>query len=223
MNTIKCIVLPLIISSGWNGQTVQAQPDQKAGNPNFDKIYPIALRGDLHEVFDILDTLDIETLSDKQQERRNAFYSRFITDTEQFDYNTNDSLIIRSVDRFHHYWKSVMLDKQRITIADSLFEVWAVSFLYDNHYRERAISRDSLAKNLYEFSNNFLRERGLYGTAFGKTVPLQVNQIEVDNLSKAVDLAKKEARTRGDDIIFLLFSNSKTSVGSYQYGIILEE
>lgn len=32
--------------------------NEKAGNPNFDKIYPIALRGDLSKVFCILDTLD---------------------------------------------------------------------------------------------------------------------------------------------------------------------
>lgn len=52
---------------------------------------------------------------------------------------------------------------------------------------------------------------------------LQVKQTDMDNLSKAVDLAKKEARKRGGDIIFLLSSNSKTNVGSYQYGIISEE
>lgn len=52
---------------------------------------------------------------------------------------------------------------------------------------------------------------------------LQVKQSDMNNLSKAVELAKKEARKRGGDIIFLLSSNSKTAVSSYQYGVISEE
>lgn len=52
---------------------------------------------------------------------------------------------------------------------------------------------------------------------------LQVKQSDMDNLSKAVELAKKEARTRGGDTIFLLSSNSKTILSSYEYNVISEE
>jgi hypothetical protein len=41
----------------------------------------------------------------------------------------------------------------------------------------------------------------------------------MDNLSKAVELAKKEARIKGGDIVLLLSSNSSTSVSGNAYSV----
>ena len=48
---------------------------------------------------------------------------------------------------------------------------------------------------------------------------LQVNQSDMNNLSKAIELVKKEARIRGGDLIFLISSGSSMSVFGNQYGI----
>lgn len=40
-----------------------------------------------------------------------------------------------------------------------------------------------------------------------------------DNLSKAINLAKKEARIRGGDVLILISSDSKISVFGNQYGV----
>lgn len=52
---------------------------------------------------------------------------------------------------------------------------------------------------------------------------LQVKQSDMNDLSKAVEFAKKKARERGGDIIFLLSSDSNTAISSYQFGVISEE
>lgn len=45
---------------------------------------------------------------------------------------------------------------------------------------------------------------------------LQVQQSDMTNLSMAIDLAKKEARNKGGDIIFLISSDSKLAMTGTQ-------
>jgi len=51
---------------------------------------------------------------------------------------------------------------------------------------------------------------------------LQVKQSSMDNLSKAVKFAKKKARAKGGDIIYLVNSNSKIAL-NYQSGGTMTE
>lgn len=52
---------------------------------------------------------------------------------------------------------------------------------------------------------------------------LRVKQSDMDNLLKAVELAKKEARLKGGDIVVLSSSDTKTSVGETAYGVFSSE
>ncbi len=52
---------------------------------------------------------------------------------------------------------------------------------------------------------------------------LRVKQTDMDNLSKAVELAKEEARLKGGDIIILSSSDAKTSVTGSAYGVYSSE
>lgn len=52
---------------------------------------------------------------------------------------------------------------------------------------------------------------------------LQIKQSDMDNLSKAIELAKTEARVRGGDILFLISLDSKTAVSGNQYGVFSSE
>lgn len=52
---------------------------------------------------------------------------------------------------------------------------------------------------------------------------LRVKQSDMDNLLKAVELAKTEARLRGGDIVILSSSDSKTSVSGNAYGVFSSE
>jgi len=47
----------------------------------------------------------------------------------------------------------------------------------------------------------------------------RVKQSDMNSLSKAVELAKKEARIKGGDIVLLLSSNSKTTVSGNAYAV----
>jgi hypothetical protein len=48
---------------------------------------------------------------------------------------------------------------------------------------------------------------------------LQVKQSDMNNLAKAINLAKKEARIRGGDLVFFISSGSSMAVFGTQYGI----
>jgi len=52
---------------------------------------------------------------------------------------------------------------------------------------------------------------------------LRVKQSDMDDLTKAVELAKKEARLRGGDIVVLSSSDTKTSVSGNSYGVYSSE
>lgn len=52
---------------------------------------------------------------------------------------------------------------------------------------------------------------------------LRIKQSDMDNLSKAVELAKKEARLKGGDIIMLSSSDTKTSVSGNAYAVVSSE
>jgi hypothetical protein len=52
---------------------------------------------------------------------------------------------------------------------------------------------------------------------------LQVKQSDMNNLSKAIELAKEEARIRGGDVIFLVSSDSNSTVSGNEFGVFSSE
>jgi hypothetical protein len=52
---------------------------------------------------------------------------------------------------------------------------------------------------------------------------LRVKQSDMDNLSKAVELARKEARLRGGDIVILSSSDTNAYVSGFGYGLYSSE
>ncbi len=84
---------------------------QKLDSLTFAKIYPHALRGEMEEVFDLLNPTGDSLLTQKQQKIKQAYYERFLTNTEDFDYKADDPVIIDLIKRFQHYWRSLMTEK----------------------------------------------------------------------------------------------------------------
>lgn len=133
----------------------------------FESIYPHALRGEMHKVFEILDTLTIENLNEEELEIKRKYYKRFISKTEKYDYNTSDTTIINVVDMFHSYWNDVMINNEQLDIADSLFIESMSRYLFNSN--RGSSPQASIKNNIYNQTNSFLKERGYYSNAFGKT------------------------------------------------------
>lgn len=144
----------------------------EVNNQDFEKIYPLALRGELGQVTAILDSIDNKDLNAQEVKLKKKYYNRFIDGTELYDFNTQDSIIIGLVDRFHSYWKDVMLRRQSVEKADSLFIKSAAQYLYQKKYKAEQIPLTHLQEDIYKYGNAFLKENGYYSNAFGKTAHL---------------------------------------------------
>ncbi|WP_142785625.1 hypothetical protein [Changchengzhania lutea] len=167
MKLIYVAFLLLFLISCMTKKNSESTTD--SSNPNFEKIYPLALRGELVNVFNILDTINEKTLNEKDLRLKDKYYARFINKSDTYDYKTKDSIIIEIVDKFHNYWKTVMLDSLTVEKADSLFIKTMANYLYENKYKFEKIPLGSIQHDLYKYSNDFLNERGYYSNAFGKT------------------------------------------------------
>jgi len=165
--------LQLFILIGFLFQNLSAQSITKQiSSKQFNNIYPLALQGDLHGVFSILDTLENNQLSKQQKAIKEKFYRRFITGNEQYHYNTDDAVVIEIVKSFHEYWKKVMLDKQSVFVADSSLIKSISVLIHKNISPDTTNGLTDIEDNIYNYCNRFLKSRGFYSNAFGKTAHL---------------------------------------------------
>jgi hypothetical protein len=172
MNKINLKLLLLISLFLLNTLSSCKQKNSKdiieKGTNNINFIYPMALRGEMANVLNALDTIKTETLDSISIIKKNAIENRFLRQEEVFDYNTNDVQIIEIVDMFHNYWKSVMLNKQKTEYADSIFKTDIADFLFKNRIDPKW-ERDGIVRELYKYSNTFFEKKRYHSNAFGKT------------------------------------------------------
>ncbi len=134
---------------------------------NFNQIYPFALRGEMDEVFNILSVAEDSFLTQKQLNTKQGYQERFLTNTEVFDFNTDDTIIIDLYKRFQHYWRSVTIEKVELKVADSLFFEEMTTFLKKNYKNE--MNLHEIQENYYQIYQDFFESKGLHGLAMGKT------------------------------------------------------
>ena len=140
---------------------------QESGNQNFNSIYGHALRGEMKEVFSLLDEFDEERLTPTQLERKEAYNQRFRFRNEAFDYPTNQKDMVDLYQRFANYWHSILIEEVTQNLADSLFRLEMAYFLKERD--ELTIDIDSIQSNMVAFFDRFLEGRAYYGLVFGKT------------------------------------------------------
>ena len=101
----------------------------KIDSTNFNKLYPYALRGNMGEVFDLLEKADDLALTEEQRNKKKSYYDRFVFRNEDFDFNTDNEEIVDLYKRFQNYWRSVILENVPQQLADSLFRLETNYFL----------------------------------------------------------------------------------------------
>ena len=145
----------------------QSMADNKIDSTNFDKLYPFALRGNMSEVFNMLEKTDNKALTQEQLTEFNGYYERFIYQSEDFDYNTDDEEIIDLYKRFQNYWRSVMIENVPPKLADSLLRLETNHFL-KKHFRPQ-LSVEEINENNFLLFIDYFESKDLHGIAMGKT------------------------------------------------------
>ena len=118
---MKVIALIILVIGSFN--TIKAQhshidPHNRDTQINFDQIYPLALRGEMLEMFEILNGFPEDKLSASQDSIKELYHERFIHKNENFDYNTDDIEIIELFDLYIEYWNAVCFQQKSLEKAD---------------------------------------------------------------------------------------------------------
>lgn len=151
----------------WQGVAWSQTSHRNKTQKKFEKIYAYALRGEMSNVFEILQSVDDEKLTPKQRVRKKVFYDRFIYKAEKFDYRTTNSEMIGLYKRFQNYWHSVLIEKVDQKIADSLFRN-EMAYYLQREYKPKMEIKE-IRKKMYGLFQKYLRSKGYYGLVMGKT------------------------------------------------------
>jgi hypothetical protein len=122
---MKISFLILILFSLLTNNTFSQSKDTSMNakiNFDFTKLISLAIQEDVKSIIEILNTLPSSGLSLKESDLKDKYYKRFVSNDEQFDYNTDDQLLIGLIDIYKDYWKSILLKEQSIENADSLLK-----------------------------------------------------------------------------------------------------
>lgn len=134
----------------------------------FDQIYLLGLQGSMAEGLKFLDSLDPESVTERQQEERQRYFARFRAADESYVHRTSDTSVVRIIDMYHSYWRRALLDHKSLARFDTLLADSISNYLlaHDSELRGRAGQeiRDDFPRHLQEY----LRRRGVY-SATGKT------------------------------------------------------
>lgn len=162
-SSLLLLLLSCFLSYGQDKQELVKVID----STNFDTIYPHALRGEMDEVFSILDASEDKLLNKEQRDIKQKYYDRFIFNAEDFEYSTSNPLMIDMFKRFQNYWRSILIEKVDQEHADELFFNEMIVFLKRNYNLTESI--DEIESEYFSLFKEFLNANGFHGIAMGKT------------------------------------------------------
>lgn len=163
----KLVLLFIILSNCLCYSQNRDNSDKSIDSTNFDTIYPFALRGEMDEVFSFLDSSKDENLNIAQQKTKQKYYDRFITRSEDFEFNTSNPVMIDMFNRYQNYWRSILIEKVDQDLADKLFFNEMMLFLKREHDLSQTI--DEIKPKYYPLFQEFFKAKGFHGLAMGKT------------------------------------------------------
>ncbi|WP_422083802.1 hypothetical protein [Ulvibacterium sp.] len=176
-------------------------PHTKIDSSNFDKLYPYALRGDMRAVFEILEMAHDSSLTQDQKNTKKGYYQRFLYRTEDFNYNTDDPVVMDLFKRFQNYWRSIIIENVTQKLADSLFRGEMTYFL--KKYVAPDLSIERIDKEYYTLFQDFFKSKDMHGIAMGKTGHLFDLYLWKDQERKEYSIDLPEGQTVEVPIVFM--------------------
>ncbi|NAY90973.1 hypothetical protein GTQ34_03490 [Muricauda sp. JGD-17] len=173
----------------------------KIDSTNFEKIYPYALRGNMNAVFEILDVTENNSLTEKQRDKKKKYHERFLYKCEDFDYNTDDVVLVDLYNRFQHYWRSVLVENVPQKLVDSIFRGEMIHFLKKNYKPELTIEK--IQRDYYTLFQDFFISRNTFGIGIGKTGHLYDLYLWKEQEEKAYSIDLPEGQTIEVPVVFM--------------------
>ena len=192
--TLFCISTVLIAQNKFTNFTV-------VDSSNFKKLHPYALRGEMDAVFEMLAVANDNLLTEKQLKKKKAYYERFLYRTENFEYHTSDPDIIDMFKRFQNYWRSVIIEKVPLPLADSLFRDEMNHFL-KRHYKPE-YSIEKIHEEYYGLFQGYFTSKNLHGIAMAKTGHLYDLYLWKQEDEKIYDIDLPEGQSVNVPVVFM--------------------
>lgn len=211
-NTTKLIITLILITGifSCNGQQKSKNEETKF---DFEQIYTYGLQGDMTSIFELLDSVPDEILTNEQIILKEKFYIRFRKQDERYAYKTSDTLAIAVVKLFHSYWRTVILDNNAIEKANTELEDKFVDLLVENKNISNEIPRDTLNENLKDYLKDLLTQKGFYSNAMDKTQNLYELFLWAKQTEKIYDIKLPET----DIKVKVVFMEDFISKGWFDY------
>jgi hypothetical protein len=108
---------------------VTCKPKYPKEKFSFDKLYSFAIQEDVKKIIKSLKFIPDDSLNSNQKEIKKKYFSRFVTKTEKFDYNTQDTLIINILKIFHNYWTDVLMKDKSIRNSENINRSLLMSYI----------------------------------------------------------------------------------------------
>ena len=118
-------------------------------------------------VFKILNVTKDSWLTPDQQKLKSNYYKRFISNSEDFNYKTDNPVIVDMFKRYQYYWRSVLIEKVDQKLADSLFIGEMLAFLQKEFKPKFSIGE--IYSNYNNLFQDFYKSKGVYGVSPSKT------------------------------------------------------
>ena len=130
---------------------------------SFDKIYYYAIQEDVLKIVDSLNSIPDDSLSATQKEIKQKYIARFLSKSEKFDLQTQDSLIINTLTIFRNYWWDVLMKKHSIRKSEDKYGILLSALIKSHSFAvdgKNVITAD--AKDIPFQLSILLRHHGYY-------------------------------------------------------------
>lgn len=133
---------------------------------DYKKIYSLCLDGDVKSALAVLESADLNNLTEKDLKFKTQFDIRFKNEFDESDYlESRKSQITELLHIYHNYWRLSLLDNSKN--YDSLLIQSVAHFLTDNYELARELITNEDSLNVY--FKKYIESFGLHTTGFGKT------------------------------------------------------
>lgn len=126
---------------------------------SFDRIYYYAIQEDVKEIVDSINSFNEKSLTDDQKELKRKYNSRFLSHSEEFNFNSNDSLLINILTVFHNYWIEVLMKESTINSADNKYRILLTNQLISS---SNGSNQNAIRFDFRNAMSNLLREKGYF-------------------------------------------------------------
>jgi len=130
---------------------------------SFDKIYYYGIQEDVFKIVEGLQSIPADSLSEVQREMKEKYIARFQTKTENYHFNSQDSMIINVLTIFHNYWGDVLMKRKSLKDSEKENGLLLAHYFKSNFSGQEGMPKKELRlEDLPVVLNQLLKQNGYY-------------------------------------------------------------